>query len=61
MMIRCNGAISDDQIKYLQQFKLKAADLDHKQEGYSELILLDWEELSYKPQDEELGLQENEG
>ena len=61
MMIRCNAAISDEQIKYLQQFKLRADQFDFKQEGYSELIMLDWEDLNVKPADQEQGLQEGEG
>ena len=47
MMIKCNGEISDDQIKYLQDFKMKPVDMDYTKSGYAELIAIDWEALKY--------------
>ena len=35
--------------------------MDWKQEGYPELIQLDWEALKYVPADPEAGLAEGEG
>lgn len=61
MMIKCNGAISDDQINYLQKFKLNALDMDHKEAGYADLILIDWEDLQYQPMNPDEGLVEGEG
>jgi len=47
MMIKCNGEISDDQIKYLQDFKMKPVDMDYTMRGYAELIAIDWEALKF--------------
>lgn len=47
MMIMCNGAISDDQIKYLQSYKMNPIDLDYKQSDIAALIAIDWEALKF--------------
>ena len=48
MMIVCNGAINEEQIAYLQDFKHSPADVDYTMSGYAELIEIDWEALKYK-------------
>ena len=45
MMIKCNAAISESQITYLQGYKLNPLEVDYKMSGYAELIELDWEAL----------------
>lgn len=47
MMIMCNAAISEDQAKYLQTYKMNPVDLDYQQSEYAALIAIDWEALKY--------------
>ena len=47
MMIMCNGAISADQISYLQAFKQAPADVNYKMAAYADLIAIDFEALKF--------------
>lgn len=49
MMIMCNGDISEQQITYLQDFKMTPADVDYKKTGYAELIAISFEDLKHVP------------
>ena len=60
MMIRCNKDISEEQIAYLQDYKMNPLDMTYTMSGYPELIELDWEALKHVPADPE-NLVEGEG
>ena len=49
MMIKCNGEISEQQITYLQGFKMNPVDVDYSMAGYAEVIAIDWEALKFVP------------
>ena len=61
MMIKCNGEISDSQINYLQNFKLKPVDVDYSKSGYAELIAIDWEALKFVSANPDEPAAEDEG
>lgn len=61
MMIRCTGAIQEDQVNHLQQFKQTPLDANYKATGYPDLILVDWESLKPVPANPDEGLQPGEG
>ena len=60
MMIMCNGAISEEQIAYLQDFKMNPPDFDYKKAGYAELIAIDFDALKFVPADPDMPM-EGEG
>jgi len=49
MMIMCNGAISKEQITYLQQYKMDPLKVDYTESSYATLIDIDWEALKFVP------------
>ena len=60
-MIKCNGEISDEQVNYLQGFKMNPKDLDYKMSGYTELVAIDWEALKFVPANPDEPAAEGEG
>ena len=53
MMMRCNGAISAEQIEYFQEYKMKPGELDPSKPEYKHLVDIDFEALKFVPSDPE--------
>ena len=53
MMMVCNGAISVEQIKYIQQYKMNPGELDHSKPEFKKLVDINFEELKFVPSDSE--------
>ena len=53
MMMLCNGAISVEQIEYLQEFKMNPGELDHSKPEFKKLVDINFEALKFVPTDEE--------
>ena len=53
-MIMCNGAISKEQITYLQQYKMDPLKVDYTESSYATLIDIDWEALKFVPASDQL-------
>ena len=53
MMMRCNGAISAEQIEYFQEYKMKPGELDPSKPEFKHLVDIDFEALKFVPSDPE--------
>ena len=53
MMMVCNGAISVEQIEYLQEYKMNPGELDHSKPEFEKLVYINFEALKFVPTDEE--------
>ena len=53
MMMLCNGAISVEQIDYLQEYKMNPGELDYYKPEFKKLVDIDFEPLKFVPADPE--------